>query len=263
MSLFKHHRYTELCREAADHNATVVVVTKYIDAPQLASLAQQGVIHVGENRVADACTKQDYVQAHCPPAHHPDHLPPTGPSTANRPAPTPDLPPHGSVPVAYSATVNTPYVWHFIGHLQRKKVAKTIGRFALIHSVDTTGLAEKLSDANADAELVQPILLQVNMAAEPQKHGYSPEDLAQQMAYLLALPNIRIDGLMAMAPHGADDNTLNTVFGNVANLRTQLEETHQHPLPHLSMGMSSDYPAALRHGATLLRIGSELFNLPE
>jgi pyridoxal phosphate enzyme (YggS family) len=135
--------------------------------------------------------------------------------------------------------------WHFIGTLQRNKINKA--HFALIHSVDSLSLASAFPEPT-------PILLQVNTSNEPTKHGWSPEALLTDYSALCNLPHIQIQGLMTIASRTDPA----TCFSTLRQLRDTLS-TPALPLPHLSMGMSSDYPLAIAHGATLLRIGSALF----
>ncbi len=251
---FNHHRYQHLCQQATAAKAQVVVVTKTVDAPMMAQLATHGVQHVGENRVATALEKQTWLATHPPPvgAQYPNPNQHTAATPLTQDGGT------GGRGLDYG---QVPYQWHFMGHLQRKKVAKTVGRFALIHSVDSVALAEKLSDANQAAGLVQPVLLQVNQANEAQKHGFTPTALAENFAVMAALPGIQVQGVMAMAPYGVDDAQLAQVFGGVKTLRDRLEDTHQQALPTLSMGMTNDYHVALQHGATFIRIGRALFSV--
>ncbi|MDH4379745.1 MAG: YggS family pyridoxal phosphate-dependent enzyme [Vampirovibrionales bacterium] len=149
--------------------------------------------------------------------------------------------------------------WHLIGPLQTNKVNKTVGKFELIHSVDRLEVAQKLNDANAAAGLVQRVLLQVNISGEASKGGFSNESLNARFAQLVALPAIRIEGLMTMAPFDADEATLQVVFMGLVDFRDYLVSTHGHPLPQLSMGMSDDYATAIACGSTMVRLGRTLF----
>lgn len=135
--------------------------------------------------------------------------------------------------------------WHFIGTLQKNKVNKVVGKFDLIHSVDSFDLAEKISKTGP-----QKILLQVNVR---HRHGFSPEDLRECFSDLLKLPNLSIEGLMTMAPDTDDKTLIRSTFRELRLLRDELG------LKELSMGMSQDWQIALDEGATLLRIGSKLF----
>jgi pyridoxal phosphate enzyme (YggS family) len=148
--------------------------------------------------------------------------------------------------------------WHFIGHLQRNKVIRTrYNRFELIHSVDSVALAQKLSQMNVADNTQQRVLLQVNITREPQKTGFSPEDLMAEFPRLLAFSGINIQGLMAIGVQGGDAQAL---FSAVRDLRDTLSNVWTYPLPELSMGMSRDVDHAVRCGATIIRIGHRLFD---
>lgn len=149
--------------------------------------------------------------------------------------------------------------WHLIGTLQKNKVRKAIGMFALIHSVDTPELAAKIDECSQEAGVVTPILLQVNTSGEATKHGLSEEQWQPHIETLLALPAVRIEGLMTMAPDVEDESVIRRCFGRLRQMRDHLSSTFDCPFPHLSMGMSHDYRIAIEEGATLLRVGSALF----
>ncbi|MBA3815635.1 MAG: YggS family pyridoxal phosphate-dependent enzyme [Parachlamydiaceae bacterium] len=151
--------------------------------------------------------------------------------------------------------------WHFIGSLQKNKVRKVIENFSLIHSVDSYELARKISECSQDLNLITHILLQSNTSGENSKHGYSPQMWKECFEALYVLPNISIDGLMTMAPLTEDVPCIENCF---SSLRVLLEELNvlakgKVQLRHLSMGMSYDYKIAIAEGATLLRIGSAIF----
>lgn len=150
--------------------------------------------------------------------------------------------------------------WHLIGSLQRNKVAKAIGHFALIHSVDSLSLAEKLSDVGQREGIESVLLLQVNVSGEETKQGFSPEALLRLYAEIRSLPALQIQGLMTMAPLSDDEERVRSVFRDLRLLRDQLVNEHRDSLPHLSMGMSGDFPLAIEEGATLIRIGTQLFD---
>jgi pyridoxal phosphate enzyme (YggS family) len=143
--------------------------------------------------------------------------------------------------------------WHFIGTLQKNKVAKVIGKFALIHSIDTLDLAQKISELSVQHELITPILLQVNISGEETKHGMTIDSLRHQFSHFNNLPGLKIEGLMTMAPLTDNQETIRRCFSSLRALKEELG------LTHLSMGMTHDYPLAIAEGATLLRIGTLLF----
>jgi len=151
-----------------------------------------------------------------------------------------------------------PVRWHLIGHLQRNKAKLAVGRFALIHSVDSVRLVEALESAAAAADVVQEVLVEVNVAREPQKSGASPEEAAELVAHAGRLTHLRVRGLMALAPFGAPLDVQHRVFGELRELRDSLA-TSSLELAVLSMGMSDDFEAAVAEGATMVRLGTILF----
>jgi len=145
--------------------------------------------------------------------------------------------------------------WHLIGHLQRNKAKLVPGRFALVHSVDSLELAEEL---NRRAQEPVRVLLQVNVAREPQKSGCAPDaapGLARQIA---SLGMLRLDGLMTLAPLTDDEDVQRRTFRSLRALRDTMKEEGVW-LPTLSMGMSADYAIAVAEGATVIRLGTVLF----
>ena len=149
--------------------------------------------------------------------------------------------------------------FHFIGHLQTNKVKKAVGTFDYIHSVDSLKLAKAISDEAHNIGKTQNIFLQVNNANEEQKFGFSTKEIFEVFISIKELPNIKIAGLMNMAPLGASEDELNRLFEEVFQIKQKLEKEFNYPLKELSMGMSQDYKIAVKHGATMLRIGRKLF----
>lgn len=152
--------------------------------------------------------------------------------------------------------------WHFIGTLQKNKVRKAIGRFSLIHSVDSFDLAQRISEASLESGLVTDILLQANTSAEATKHGLSGDEWKCCFEKLLELSGIAIKGLMTMAPLTDDQECIRHCFRDLRLLRADLvkQAGDRAFLSHLSMGMSHDYPIAIAEGATILRIGTAIFD---
>lgn len=149
--------------------------------------------------------------------------------------------------------------WHFIGKLQKNKVSKVIGRFSLIHSVDTPELAEKISNASEERGLSTPILLEANISGEETKSGLSPEAWEKCYQKLLTFKGIDICGLMTMAPLTENERVIRRCFSGLRSLRDRLEEIGGQ-LSILSMGMSHDFPLAIQEGSSMIRIGSALFH---
>lgn len=149
--------------------------------------------------------------------------------------------------------------WHFIGHLQSNKIRKALPAFTLIHGVDNLELAQQINRIAGEMGLTANILLEINVSGEASKFGFSPTDLRQNLEGLLCLPNIRINGLMTMAPYSEDPETARPVFSKLRILRDELAAQSGQALPELSMGMSGDFEVGIEEGATIVRIGSSIF----
>ncbi len=153
-------------------------------------------------------------------------------------------------------------VWHFIGHLQSNKARFIPGRFAWLHSLDSLPLARRLSQLAADSAATLDVLIEVNIAHEPARHGVPDSALLPLIAQLLdaALPNIRLRGLMAIGPYPASEPQLRTAFAAVRALRDECRSRFGIPgFSELSMGMSTDFVPAILEGATMVRIGTAIF----
>jgi pyridoxal phosphate enzyme (YggS family) len=140
--------------------------------------------------------------------------------------------------------------WHLIGHLQSNKARLAAGRFQLIQSVDSVRLAEHIARVRPE----QQVLVEVNVAREPQKSGVAPDDAIDVALAIAQLLELR--GLMAMGPSHGDPRP---AFDDLRRLREEAQERLGAPLPIVSMGMSSDFEVALAAGSTMLRLGQVLF----
>ncbi len=150
--------------------------------------------------------------------------------------------------------------FHFIGHLQSNKVGKVVKAFHLIHSVDSLKIASEISKAACSLNKREKVLLQVNNAGEQQKSGYTKEELRKDLPEILKLKGIEVCGLMNMAPLNAEEKVLNELFEDIRLFRDSLEKDFEIKLNELSMGMSNDYEIAIKHGATIIRVGRKLFS---
>lgn len=152
--------------------------------------------------------------------------------------------------------------WHFIGTLQKNKVNKVVGQFALIHSVDSLDLAKKIAEVSVIKGVETSILLQVNTSGEQSKHGFTSASFLEALEELASLPNIHLEGLMTMAPLEASEEEIHIYFRRLRELRDQAKRLlgDSHTFKHLSMGMSHDYTIAIEEGATLIRIGTAIFS---
>ena len=149
--------------------------------------------------------------------------------------------------------------WHFIGHLQSNKVRKVLPLCEAFHSVDSTALALDF-DRIAQEEGCRPqIYLQVNVAGDGRKFGFTAESVRQEIAPLLALKRVEVIGLMTILPLVEDPEQSRGHFAALRELRDALAAETGTPLPGLSMGMSGDYETAIGEGATIVRVGSVIF----
>jgi pyridoxal phosphate enzyme (YggS family) len=149
--------------------------------------------------------------------------------------------------------------WHLIGHLQSNKVKKTLPLVRLIHSVDSLKLLRALDEAARALTDPPSVCLQVNTSGEPSKHGWTPEEILSDAESIRSCKTIPVIGLMTMAALGTTAETARGSFARLRELRDRLQREADLPLLELSMGMSNDFETAIEEGATLLRIGSGLF----
>lgn len=208
-------------REAAD--IQLVAVSKLHPAAAIAEVAAAGQCDFGENYVQEALAKQDEL--------------------ARNPA---------------CARVR----WHCIGHVQSRKAAQVAGRFVLIHSLDSAKLAlamEKHLAQPAGPEQQQDVLIQVNVGNEPQKSGLAETELVALAEQVMTLPHLHLQGLMCIPPMFDNGPAARPYFARLRELRDELRPRLGLPLPHLSMGMSGDFVEAVAEGASLVRIGTDIF----
>ena len=200
---------------------TLVAVGKTHPVQALLAAYDLGVRHFGENRVEEASTK---------------------------------------LPAFRQSTSDPTVVFHMIGHLQSRKAADATALFDRVHSVDSVKLALRLSRFTPKP---LPILLEVNVSGEESKYGFDGarrDELFSAIEALAQLPNLRLDGLMTMAPIVVVAEQARPVFRALRELRDAVEVHYPHlKLPHLSMGMTDDFENAIEEGATLVRIGRAIF----
>lgn len=161
--------------------------------------------------------------------------------------------------------------WHFIGHIQSRKSRDVVGAFSLLHSVDSLKLAGALQKAweniveaapvalREAAPGPQAVLVQINVGREAQKSGVDPEDLEMLLNGMASLRGLRVDGLMCIPPNLSAPEESRPYFALLRELRDKMSARCGLALPHLSMGMSDDFEAAIAEGATMVRIGSDIF----
>ena len=151
--------------------------------------------------------------------------------------------------------------WHLIGHLQRNKVEAILPLVSLIHSADSLRLLQALEQVAAKQNRSVPVLFEVNVSGDASKHGFTPEEVAPQLPMIAALGHVAVRGLMCMAAREGDERVSRANFAALRTLRDQLlpERPENVSLEELSMGMSGDFEIAIEEGATIVRIGSALF----
>ncbi len=151
--------------------------------------------------------------------------------------------------------------WHMIGHLQRNKVKAVIDKACLIHSVDSLRLAEKISYEATEAGIVMPVLLEINIAREETKFGFTDDEAENALREISQLPGLRIDGLMTSAPFVTDPEDNRVYFKAMKDLSMDLKtkNIYNSPMNVLSMGMTGDFEVAIEEGSTIVRIGTAVF----
>lgn len=152
-------------------------------------------------------------------------------------------------------------LWHLIGHLQTNKVKKALEIFDLIQSVDSLKLGEEIDRRAKEKNKVFPILIEVNTSGEPTKYGVKPEQTENLIREMQKLENIRIKGLMTIAPLTDDKEKIRKSFRYLRKTYDELKSMNltNLELEYLSMGMSSDFEEAIAEGSNMLRIGTAIF----
>ena len=156
-----------------------------------------------------------------------------------------------------------PVKWHLIGHLQTNKAKDAVAMFDLIHSVDSLKLAGEINKQAARINKTQNILIEVNTSGEASKYGLRPEGLIKVISDIIVLHNIRLCGLMTMAPVVRDKEKARPYFRKLRQLQDEVNSSLSSVLcplfSELSMGMSGDYEVAIEEGATMVRVGTAIF----
>lgn len=151
--------------------------------------------------------------------------------------------------------------WHMIGHLQRNKVKYVVGNTAMIHSVDSLRLAEEISKESVKKGVCTDILIEINVAKEDNKFGYTLENCYDDLEKIAALPNIKIRGLMTSAPFVENPEENRKYFRQLKQLSVDINDKNIDNVyvDTLSMGMTNDYVVAVEEGATMVRVGTAIF----
>ena len=146
--------------------------------------------------------------------------------------------------------------WHLIGHLQSNKVKYVVGKASLIHSVDSLNIASAINEQAAKLKVVQDILLEVNISGEESKYGLTTDEIPNIIKEIGKFSNIRFRGFMTMAPLGAPESEIRSIFKKAKAL---FDSHKKDGASILSMGMSNDFEIAVEEGATLVRVGRAIF----
>ncbi len=150
---------------------------------------------------------------------------------------------------------------HMIGSLQTNKARQVVGIFDLIHSLDRISLAKELDKRARNANLIQPVLIQVNVGREEQKHGCSVDEVPGLIEDVLSRRHLHLQGFMTMAPFHAKPEDTRPVFAEMREIAFNMSETYpETTLTELSMGMTNDFEVAVEEGATILRVGTAIFH---
>lgn len=158
-------------------------------------------------------------------------------------------------------SVDVPVRWHLIGHLQRNKV-KALEHFAMIHSLDSSRLADAVCNFAIESGRAVDALIEMNLSGEESKGGFKKSELRAEAERLTTLAGLRIRGVMTMASFTAGEDELHRTFAAAREARDVLRDSG-HPAEELSMGMSNDFEIAVEEGATMVRLGTTLFGARE
>lgn len=154
--------------------------------------------------------------------------------------------------------------WHYIGHLQSNKVKYVVPNFSLIHSIDSLDLASEIEQFAHKQKRSLDGLIQVNVSGEETKFGVEPEEVMRICQQAKNFFSLRVVGLMTMAPQGASEDEIRTIFRSLRSLRDDIAREIDSPhFMELSMGMSEDFGIAVEEGATMIRVGRRLMGFPE
>ena len=156
--------------------------------------------------------------------------------------------------------------WHFIGHLQTNKLKLVLPYVTLVQSVDSFHLLEAIDKWGSDNGRVIDVLLELHLGAEETKHGFSETDIDAVISSEAEKSHVRIRGLMGMATNTEDEEVIEADFARIEALFKRIREEHSElrdTFTELSIGMSGDWPVAVRHGATMVRIGTDIFGQRE
>lgn len=154
--------------------------------------------------------------------------------------------------------VDRPCHWHLVGHLQRNKASRVVGRVACIQSLDSMRLAAALDRLGAEREVRTPVYIQVNTSGEDSKHGFEPGEVVERADELAGFEHLEIAGLMTIGPTSMDPSATRRCFRGLFGLRESIHRSTRCRPRELSMGMTGDFESAIEEGATVIRLGRVL-----
>ncbi|MEA3422866.1 MAG: YggS family pyridoxal phosphate-dependent enzyme [Bacillota bacterium] len=157
--------------------------------------------------------------------------------------------------------ITKPVKWHFIGHLQRNKVKYVIEKIDLIHSVDSERLAKEINKKAMGINRVMDILIQLNISKEETKFGLNRKEFDELILSISKMSNVRVRGLMTMAPHYENSEDTRWVFRKAKDIFEELKNNDYNniKMDYLSMGMTNDYVIAIEEGANIIRVGTGIY----
>ncbi len=215
-----HKAMQEAGRVDKDEQVKLVAVSKFHSAKAVQCAATFGQLIFGESYLQEALSKQEELSA---------------------------------------LTLERNIEWHFVGHIQSRKAKDIVGRFALLHSVDTIKLATLLNKFAQQKNIIQSVLIQVNIGNEEQKSGVSLDELHALAQCIMQSTHLKLEGLMCLPPVFDAGLAARPYFAKLRHLKDELSRNFELSLPHLSMGMSGDLEAAIIEGSSMLRIGTDIF----
>ncbi|MDP1853356.1 MAG: YggS family pyridoxal phosphate-dependent enzyme [Candidatus Omnitrophota bacterium] len=221
---------------------TLIAVVKEANLAQIKEAINAGIFDLGENKVREALIKYNQLNT-----QHPRLTPARTTFSRAR---------------SFGQAIRNTLKWHMIGHLQTNKVKEAVRIFDLIHSVDSQHLAEEINKQAKKINKIQDILIEVNTSGEKTKFGLKPDETIEVIKKASEFKNIRINGLMTIAPLSNNPEEARPYFKMLRELKEKIVVKlgiGNWELGILSMGMSQDYKVAIEEGATIVRIGRAIF----
>jgi pyridoxal phosphate enzyme (YggS family) len=206
------------------HDVTLIAVTKGVGIDFIETAIDNGVSHIGENKIQEALLKFEIINA-------------------------------------YARQKGAHLDWHMVGHLQTNKTRDAVRMFDLIQSVDSLRLAQEIDCQAFKLGKIQNVLLEIKTSEEATKYGFLPSQVESVLPSLAALKNLRIQGLMTIAPAVIAPETARPYFSKLRQLQDKINQSSifDFPLSVLSMGMTDDFETAISEGATMVRLGRAIF----